>query len=60
MWDKSSVVKPAFKKEIGVSILISMLFYAFVMYECRIMGETLEIITRFDWFSNLRIGMVSL
>jgi hypothetical protein len=58
MWDKLSVVKPAFKKVIGVSVL--MLFNVFMMYECVIMGEALEIITRFDWFFNLRIGMVRL
>jgi hypothetical protein len=45
---------------IGVSVLTLMLFNAFVMYECGIMGETLEIITRFDWFSNLWIGMLRL
>jgi hypothetical protein len=60
MWGKSSVVKPAFKNVIGVNVLMSMLLNAFVMYECGIMGETLEIIIFFDCFSNLRIGMMRL
>jgi len=56
--DRSSVQKPDFKKEIGVSVFMSMKFSASVMFVCGIIGDTFEIIIRFVEFSNLRISML--
>lgn len=59
MWDKSSVVKPALRIIIGVSILTPKLFNASVMiYIVGIVGDTFDKMIRFDWFSNLRIGII--
>ena len=60
MWDKTFEEKPAFKNVIGVSVYMPISFNASVIYECRIIGDTFEMIMRFAQFSNLRSSILLL